>query len=174
MTVVHDDQLFAELARLSRQGSGAPAAADAAKYPGSSYYDTAAQTLYLSDGTGWIVMAEPTQTFATAVTSVTGTITTLGVVTMTYRRHDGWLSWNLSITITTNGTGAGAVRFTLPKNASAAWAACGRETALTGSLLSVTGGLATADIATYNNAYPGGNGAVLLCSGQYQMTTRYS
>lgn len=192
MTVVHDDKLFAELARLRTtlpadsvflalldarygsftSGAGAPGGTGT---KGQRYYDTTNDRLYLSDGGGWVITAEPTiTTFAPVVTTTAGVITTLGAVSMSYRRNDGWLAWNLSIAITTNGTGAGAVRFTLPKNAAAAWAACGREVGVSGSQLSVTGAVATADIGTYNNAYPGANGAVLLCSGQYPMTTRYS
>lgn len=172
LATVAADTAFTD--RFGLSGAGAPGGTGV---QGQWYWDTTNKREYLSDGVGWIVMAEPaTTTFAPVITSLTGTLTTVGAVTFSYRRHDGWLDWVESITITTNGTGATAIRTTLPIAMNVLQnIGSGRETGLTGSAVTVTAGTTSAgDIFTYNNAYPGGTGAILQVRGQYQMTTRYS
>lgn len=156
-----------------RGGAGAPGGTGV---NGQEYWDSTNKRLYRSDGAGWIIMAEPTiTTFAPTITSGTGTITTVGAVAFSYRRHDGWLDWFESITITTNGTGASWVRTTLPVAMNVGQnIGGGREIGVSGSALTVTGTASQGDILTYNNLYPGATGAVIQVRGQYQMTTRYS
>lgn len=148
-----------------------------AGYAGMLIYETDTKRSLLYDGTGWIVMSEPTITsFAPVVTAASGTITTLGTVTFGYERSDGWLTWWCNIAVTTNGTGAGNVLFTLPvlPNPTQIFLGSGRENLLYGYLLFVTLNGSTAVIGNYNNTYPAANGTGLRMSGRYQMTTRYS
>jgi len=154
------------------RNSGAPAGTGT---NGDEYWDTAAQRLYRSDGTGWIVMAEPGQTFAPTVTAGAGTITAFGGQSFSYKRSDGWLDYWFNVIITTNGTGASSVNFTLPKAVVSGDNAIGfgRESSVTGAMLQVIAGGPGALIVTYANAYPAGNGYTLNVKGRYQMSTRY-
>ncbi|WP_171009926.1 hypothetical protein [Sphingobium sp. RSMS] len=76
-----------------------------------------------------------------------------------------------TIDITTNGTGAAFVNFSLPfaAFASAILMGTGREGGVTGNQLQVIiNPTATdANVLTYANGYPGGNGAKLICTVAY-------
>lgn len=108
-------------------------------------------------------------TWTPTITAGSGTITTAAASATAYQLHGRVCTWRATITITTNGTGAGAVKMTLPMTAALANVGVGRETVNTGALLSVTGsaGSATVDISKYDNTYPGANGAVLEVGGQF-------
>lgn len=172
------------IADLERAGSRGPRYSSGAGAPagtgtnGQLYYDNTNDRLYLSDGIGWAVLSEPAiTTFVPAVTAQTGTITTVGAVAFTYTRSDGWLNWYTSIVITTNGTGATGILFTLPINALTSGQSIGHgmESALTGKTLWViNNSVSQAQVRYADNIYPGANGAQLLMSGRYRMTTRYS
>lgn len=63
----------------------------------------------LGDGTNWIVLAEPTQTYTPTFTNCSG-----GTATGFYKRSDGWV--DVFATYTFAGAGvAGAVTLSLPK-----------------------------------------------------------
>lgn len=105
------------------------------------------------------------------VTASSGTITTLGTVVGRYYEVEKMVFVSITIPITTNGTGAGALLFTLPFTASANPAAlCGREGSVTG--YAVTGIIAAsatqAALRMYDNAYPGGNGREIIVAGWYE------
>lgn len=144
--------------------------------PGQVAWVTPLATQYLFDGTGWVLMSEPSRTFATVVTSGTGVITTLGAVTFGYKRHDGWCDFNCNIAITTNGTANTYITFTLPFPVAAVstMLGVGREAGVSGSILEVITGATGAFVLTYNNVYPGATGAQLILQGRYQMASRYS
>jgi hypothetical protein len=76
----------------------------------------------------------------------------------------------VTITITTNGTGASAVTCSLPVPpvAGVNYCICGRENAVTGKMLEgiTSGGILV--IFNYDNSYPGGNGFNLGLSGIYE------
>lgn len=76
-----------------------------------------------------------------------------------------------TINITTNGTGADNIVYTLPFTAAAGpnFAGCGRETLATGNMLQAIlgSGGSTATVFTYNNAYPGGTGYQLVITMTY-------
>lgn len=63
-------------------------------YAGRRIYeaDTGRELLY--DGTGWVIMSEPAQTYAPTLTGFTGAATLA-----TYRRHDGYYDLDLLITL---------------------------------------------------------------------------
>lgn len=75
------------------------------------------------------------------------------------------------IVITTNGTAASFVRFTLPFTSAQAFVGYGREIVSTGNSLTVTGTASgtTANILKYDNTYPGGSGYALDVQGHYEV-----
>ena len=75
----------------------------------------------------------------------------------------------VAITITTNGTAATSVRFTLPSTASEASVFYGREAGIAGNAMQgvVSAASNVVDLYTYNNLYPGGSGAGLTVAGFY-------
>jgi len=83
------------------------------------------------------------------------------------------VSFTLEVTITTNGTAAGAVRVTLPYTAARNTVFCGRDNVVTGNMLQgfVFASGTFMSIWTYANAYPGVNGCVLTMTGVYEATT---
>lgn len=143
---------------------------------GDSIYESDTDRVLLYDGDGWIIQYEPPQNFATTITAHSGSITTVGSKTFTYRRQGGWVEWEASITITANGTGATNVHMTLPE--AAAMNACigfGRENGVTGHALTVIyASSSLAWIQKYDNTYPAGNGYVLGIAGRYRMADPHS
>lgn len=109
--------------------------------------------------------------YTPTVTAQTGTITTLGAVTGRYRHTPGQVDYQYSVPITTNGTGAGDIRASLPIVASGAAQGTGRELNITGKLLSatITGTANIVTVANYDNSYPGGDGVLLSISGSYKV-----
>lgn len=108
-------------------------------------------------------------TYASQVTSSTGTITTVGTVSSKYKIiPDNSLYVDLSATITTNGTGATAVKTTLPFTMAAiapTWT--GRENSVSGKMLQGQAGNGNNYVNwfDYANVYPGANGAMIQGSG---------
>jgi hypothetical protein len=114
------------------------------------------------------VTGVPWKTWTTTVTPFSGSFTTLGTVTARYQRYGKTVFCRVQIPITTNGTAAGRIDFTLPFTAATSFTGCGVD-ASTGNQLSirqVTG--TTAGIARYDNVYPGANGANLVVSFFYE------
>lgn len=114
-------------------------------------------------------------TWTPTVTAETGTITTLGSVVGRYCEVNGLLEGYIDIPITTNGTGAGQVIFTLPATPSTAPAGSmlgtAREIAATGTLCSIwydtTAGRAR--IQTFAGTYPGADGYRLVGHFSYEV-----
>jgi hypothetical protein len=90
----------------------------------------------------------------------------LGTVAAKYRLHGDLVDVTFSIVITTNGTGAGAVQFTLPFTATELAFGAGRETVATGVMCNIQAVPASnvANVWTYDNSYPGGNGRTIAGS----------
>lgn len=109
-------------------------------------------------GTGWV----PT------VTAETGTITTLGSVTGQTYELEKMVYMVLYITITTNGTGAGAIVSTLPYTSSAAAAIInGWDVGTKKAVYGIVDGT-TVKIRFADGTYPGANGSVLQIAGWYE------
>lgn len=105
--------------------------------------------------------------FATVVTAQTGTLTTVSA-NLKYVLVGGVCHFTVDILVTTNGTGANAIIFTLPKTPRSYANAYGREIALTGATLAgFSWGTNTMSIVNYTNAYPSGDGALLVLSGSF-------
>lgn len=143
---------------------------------GEQYYDTTNKRLYLSDGVGWCVMSEPYQNFgALSVAPTAGAFGALGAISLNYHRSDGILEYDLSFGLTTNGTGAGVINFTIPVVSFETHIGNGREVLVTGKTLSVSHNSAgVGSIVNYDNTYPGASGAAYFIHGRYRMLTRYN
>jgi hypothetical protein len=118
--------------------------------------------LYIDPKAQWV-------SWAPTITPTSGTITALGTVTCKYARRGKVVDVRGSITITTNGTGAGGLQVSLPFiAANNGGAIYGREDAVTGAGLNgkITDSALT--IFREGNAYPGANGAVIIFSGTYE------
>ena len=114
-------------------------------------------------------------TFVPVITAGSGTFTTT-TSSCRYQVYGKLVQYHVIITITTNGTAAGSVIFTLPITANAAvsgnWSiGSGREGAAIGNMVVVTAGsTTTGQIRSVTNTYPGGTGYVLYVSGTYEST----
>lgn len=128
---------------------------------------TSAGTVYSGAG---VIETPDMRSWTPTVTAQIGSFTTLGAVSARYRRSGRIVRFDVDIAITTNGTAAGDVRFTLPF-ASTNGRGYGRETNVTGLGLAVTidGGVGIITIS-HTNAYPGGNGTRLRVQGEYEAT----
>jgi hypothetical protein len=104
-------------------------------------------------------------TYTPTVSASSGTITTASA-TGAYTKIGRAVLGHATVTITTNGTGAGSVKFTLPFTPGGDFVGVGRDTGVTGELLQVLGASASTSVDTYDyaNNYPGADGAVLKCS----------
>lgn len=109
------------------------------------------------------------------VTATSGTITTIANNAARYFKLGKLVYWQAQWTITTNGTGAGAIRVTLPAalgNVTTKHSfALGRETAATGDALN---GIFTldqqyVDFTFGDGAYPGADGRTFIVSGWYEV-----
>lgn len=132
------------------------------------YNDARYQSLNVLGNQSANVQNPSWQSFATSVTTKTGSITTLGLVDLFYQLAGGVCHFTANISITTNGTGAGSVDFTLPRTAAGFGTVYGKEL-VSGKALS---GIVTAsnieDLQFYDGTYPGSDGCTLVVSGSYQ------
>ncbi len=111
------------------------------------------------------------------ITTQTGTITTLGTVVAQYHVDRKWVTIHMEITITTNGTGAGYVKATLPSSlpakSSRNYVFSSREDNAVGFTCNagVSSGLGSnlMSIQKYDGTYPAGNGYRLTVDGRYEI-----
>jgi hypothetical protein len=107
--------------------------------------------------------------YTPVATSSTGTITTVSAVGR-YKKIGSVCHFSVTVTITTNGTGGGAVNVTLPVTQSGASAVfAGRENAVAGKMLQGIGNGTFMSVFDYVNGYPGVNGAQLIINGTYEV-----
>jgi hypothetical protein len=124
----------------------------------------------LIDGVASIAAAQTAWTaYTPTVSASTGSITSASA-TGRYKQIGKTVHFNLTVSITTNGTGADAVRATLPVTAQAANSSFGSgRNASTGALLQWANADTTrAFIFNNNGTYPGADGASLSISGTYE------
>lgn len=109
--------------------------------------------------------------YTPTVTAQTGTLTTVSATGASLTIGKTVLLV-INITITTNGTGSGWIKATLPATSASGVnvVLSGREDATTGKMLQarITSGSTFAEIFNYDGSYAGGNGNVLYVSGIYQ------
>lgn len=123
------------------------------------------------NGTGTIYSDDNWVDFTPSVTTSIGAITTLGTVIAKYKRRGSLVDVMVDISITTNGSGAGDVRFVLPVTSASINSGTGREVAATGNGLTLTSQAASTvcTIQKYDNTYPGGNGYRIVGSISYRV-----
>lgn len=90
--------------------------------------------------------------------------------TVTYKKVGRTVFFTLTVSIISNGSGAGAVRVTLPFYANQSAVFAGRENASTGAQLQalLSASQNTLFIFRYDNGYPGGDNRSLVVSGVYE------
>lgn len=105
------------------------------------------------------------------ITTSGGNFTALGTVTARYWRMDDRVTVEIIIPIVTNGLGAGYITATLPfaGSSTANSVLFGSEVSTIGIGLKAPIGGNIAFIADMNNNYAGGNGRVLLLTGEYKV-----
>lgn len=105
-----------------------------------------------------------------SVTANSGSFTTVSA-TGDYTKIGRLVTAHVTITITTNGTAASTVNFSLPFTSASGheYYGCGRERNSTGVSLSVavSASSSTAVIRKYDNSYPGGSGYILETTVSY-------
>ena len=172
------------------------AARDAAlasvKTAGMLAINTDLNQLAIYDGTGWVILAEPAQTWTPTITGIT---TTSGTWVADYHRRDGWCDYVAELTFGASSAITGETVLTLPVAAagttvglhegsfydSSAGSTFQLSSAYTGvnttmrfRAINTAGTYATgvATSATIPVAF--GTGDKLTMRGSYRMTTRYS
>lgn len=133
---------------------------------------TAKDPATTDDWNPWIYFTEDNGTYTPVVTASTGTITTVGAVSGRYKKKQDVCFFSVQAVITTNGTGSGTLRITLPFTAGTTQAQVGGRNATSGAGL--TGDIAPAGtyvgIQTSVNAYPGADATTIRVSGWYWLT----
>jgi len=131
---------------------------------------TSAGTVYAFAGTGRISSPDWIN-FTPTVSSSSGTITTVAAIAAgdcKYKLEGTTCTFDYTVTITTNGTGAGVVQMTLPFQAKKIDTANGKVAAVNiGGLIQSS--VARVDVSKYDGTYPGSDGAVLRISGSYEI-----
>jgi hypothetical protein len=100
------------------------------------------------------------------LSAASGTLTSVTVSSAVFYEIEKRVDFWFLATITTNGSATGAFKFTLPFTA-VLGQAYGEESALSGNALlgSISGNVCS--VTTYNNGYPGANGAVIKVQGTF-------
>jgi hypothetical protein len=109
------------------------------------------------------IVRNEVESFTPTVTAQSGSITTASG-SIVYQRIGRFINFYVSVSITTNGTGAGAVILSLPFTV-AGGVLNGRENSLTGAQVNGIPSGSTIQIRKYDNSYPGGSGASMTLSG---------
>lgn len=107
--------------------------------------------------------------YTPTVAATTGTLTTANATGL-YQRLGKIIHFQIAATITTNGTGAGAINLSLPNNAAGVFISVGKGTAISGKSLQ---GASTASsnllrVGNYDGTYPAADGEVLVLTGTYE------
>jgi hypothetical protein len=160
------------------------------RYIGQRIFETDTGRELTYDGTGWIIMAEPVQSFTPSFGNVTlGNGSRTGL----YRRSDGWLEFVAYIVLGSTSSVGGSVTLTLPVTAtnivsdqlrvaltdtSAGQIYMGRAnanaTAPTIYYALVSGGLVGLNTLSATAPFTWAAGDAIEVSGRYAMATRYS
>jgi hypothetical protein len=108
--------------------------------------------------------------FTPTVIATSGSITSVSATGKTLKIGK-LVHFQVVITITTNGTGAGSVRITnMPYTAAATSIVAGRDFGTTVKFLYgyLNSGAANLTIQNFDGTYPGANGTLLILSGSYE------
>jgi hypothetical protein len=106
--------------------------------------------------------------YTPTITANTGSFTTVSGTGL-YSQIGKVVFYTVQVTITTNGTAAGNIRFTLPLTAKTNdYVGTGRENAVTGVQLISSVNNTLGIIRKYDNSYPGGTGYQIVVTGMYE------
>lgn len=107
--------------------------------------------------------------YTPVVTSVSGTITSY-TASGRYININGGYHWKVNISITNNGTGAGALNISLPMTPLDYAVLCGRAAGVSSKQLQgyVSGGSTTLTCYNYDGSYPASNGELIVLQGFVQ------
>ena len=145
----------------------------ASPYDGQVIYETDTDKALVWDGSAWDILSDmgAWTTWTPTVTAGSGTFTTVSG-TGRYIQIGKTIMGTFSITITTNGTAASDIRFTLPVTQFGGLSAqlgTAFESTSTGAMCQVIGlNSTTALIVTYNYTYPGASGRTITGSFNYE------
>jgi hypothetical protein len=133
--------------------------------------ETGASVFWKNDSAA--LPSTPWVSYTPIITSGSGTITTKSA-TGKYIQRGNIVYLKAEIAITTNGTGASFLTFTLPVQSGASATPStmsGRERAITGSVVcgQIEGSTTTCNLQKYDGTYPGGDGYVIIVSGFYEV-----
>ena len=154
---------------------------------GRVIYETDTKTLLLHDGTGWVIMSEPVQTFTPAVTGLTN-----ASLTGTYQRSNGYIDFTSSAGLGAGGAATTQIALGIPKapagvnratfnvilSGPSAYVGMNNELAAGQTLpaifsMSVSGALIIAAGTGPAAPFTWAPGHSVLMSGRYRMQTRY-
>lgn len=129
-------------------------------------------TRYSISASGSHLWMDEVLTWTPTISAASGTITASSVTGAEYQQNGRMVYFSVSVFITTNGTGSGSLKITLPVQAassSTVYVVPGRENALgTGKMLQGVIDPTGVAIYTYDNLYPAADGAEILVSGWYK------
>jgi hypothetical protein len=148
------------------------------------------EEFYVLQGTGSTVINYSTlvgllfpawTAFTPVISTTVGTLTSTGTVAGRFQRCGGTLSGKTVLveivgSITANGTGSGAITFTIPATIAGKLGItgdvpgiCGRENGVSGKSLNTKWVTSTQiSVVNYDNTYPGQTGAVIAIAGSYE------
>lgn len=138
--------------------------------------DTANSTPAPTEETGATILDGQWRAYTPTATATTGTITTVGATSGRYRREVKTVEVQAAVTITTNGTGGGKLRVTLPGPSSVAngpYYGTGRANVVSGKqvLAAFINAQTYMDIQNYDDTYPMANSEQVIVSGRYEVGT---
>lgn len=107
------------------------------------------------------------RTWTPTVSASSGTITTTTVNAAYFQQIGNVVNFNVVITITDNGTGAGVLRFTLPSTPAIAGSGTGTNATNARALSVQWGTTTTVNVYEYQGNYPVSTGQVVRVCGQY-------
>jgi hypothetical protein len=107
------------------------------------------------------------RTWTPTVSASSGTITTATVNAAYFQQIGSMVNFNVVITITDNGTGAGVLRFTLPSTPAIAGSGTGTNATNARALSVQWGTTTTVNVYEYQGNYPVSTGEVVRVCGQY-------
>lgn len=108
----------------------------------------------------------PITTQSSTISSLSGSLTSASG-SIDWKRDGNLVFFSLTASITTNGSGAGAIFASLPFTARSVSISSGRANGLSGKLLQgyIAAGGSSISILNYDGTYPGASGETLLLSG---------
>jgi hypothetical protein len=122
----------------------------------------------LTAGAGTIKGDREWQDWTPTVTAVSGAFVSTTVGTAKFREDVGIVFFEVSITITNQGTAATGVQITLPRTPAARVHATGSEAGVTGKMLTARWNATSLLVLNYDGTNPIVNNAIIALTGWYR------